>query len=172
MVTQAGQLRVAAFKEASGSGQGENGRQAVSASDVIARLRELRAKATAGNWFEDSQRVQDSDRRDYYYNIYAPSGRIIADTLNSDMVLLEDNGEGASLDVVGRANAAAIVAAMNSLESLLACAEALEVFARAARSIDVDPPGDHEPSHGRGSVTAGDLRKARLALQALAGGGE
>ena len=46
---------------------------------------------------------------------------------------------------------------------------ALEPFARAARSIDVDPPGDHEPSHGRGSVTAGDLRRARAAL---AGSGE
>ncbi len=128
----------------------------MSASDVIARLRELRAKATAGNWFEDSQRVQDSDRRDYYYNIYAPSGRIIADTLNSDMVLLEDNGEGASLDVVGRANAAAIVAAMNSLEPLLACAEAL---------VELQ---DIVSSNG-----LAHSNKARAALQALAeGGGE
>ncbi len=125
----------------------------MSASDKIARLRELRAKATAGNWFEDSQRVQDSDRRDYYYNIYAPSGRIIADTLNSDMVLLEDNGEGVSLDVVGRANAAAIVAAMNSLEALLACAEALETV----RGCGVLP------------ISVGRIVDA--ALQALAEGG-
>lgn len=47
--------------------------------------------------------------------------------------------------------------------------EALEPFARAARSIDIDPPSDYEPSHGRGSVTAGDLRRARAAL---AQGGE
>jgi len=128
----------------------------MSAGDVIARLRELRAKATAGNWFEDSQRVQDSDRRDYYYNIYAPSGRIIADTLNSDMVLLEDNGEGASLDVVGRANAAAIVAAMNSLEPLLAVAEAAQ---RALEWIEAD-----ELQHGR---TFGAGNELRAALDAL-----
>jgi hypothetical protein len=127
----------------------------MSASSAIAHLRELRAKATAGNWFEDSQRVQDSDRRDYYYNIYAPNGRIIADTLNSDMVLLEDNGEGASLDVVGQANAAAIVAAMNSLDALLECAEALERF----RS--------HYP-HGINRDLDEAASKARAALDALA----
>ena len=47
-------------------------------------------------------------------------------------------------------------------------AEALDVltpFAVGARSIDVDPPGDHEPSHGRGSVTAGDLRRARAVYE-------
>ena len=126
------------------------------ASQAIARLRELRAKATAGNWFEDSQRVQDSDRRDYYYNIYAPNGRIIADTLNSDMVLLEDNGEGASLDVVGRANAAAIVAAMNSLPALLECAEALD------RLNDIA---------GFDAKYAYHMQIALAALQALAEGG-
>ena len=57
------------------------------------------------------------------------------------------------------------VARIQSLESRVGVLEgALEPFARAARSIDVDPPGDHEPSHGRGSVTAGDLRRARAAL--------
>jgi len=124
----------------------------MSVTEAIALLRELRAKATAGEWFEDSQRVQDSDRRDYYYNIYAPNGRIIADTLNSDMVLLEDNGDGVSLDVVGQANAAAIVAAMNSLESLLECASLLAEFI------------------GPDSVAHEDTileRKARAALDAL-----
>jgi hypothetical protein len=72
------------------------------------------------------------------------------------MVLLEDNGEGASLDVVGRANAAAIVAAMNSLEPLLACAEAL---------VELQ---DIVSSNG-----LAHSNKARAALQALAeGGGE
>jgi hypothetical protein len=148
----------------------------VSASDVIARLRELRAKATAGNWFEDSQRVQDSDRRDYYYNIYAPSGRIIADTLNSDMVLLEDNGEGASLDVVGRANAAAIVAAMNSLESLLEiarlaqeCADDLET---EVKSRWVDPDGSIHPAlqhkFDRDMSPVIELRAALLRLEECA----
>jgi hypothetical protein len=144
------------------------GSSEMSASDVIARLRELRAKATAGNWFEDSQRVQDSDRRDYYYNIYAPNGRIIADTLNSDMVLLEDNGEGASLDVVGQANAAAIVAAMNSLESLLACASALSPMLRGMKEADYYCPDDVAEDHTvLISVTIAELREARAALEAL-----
>lgn len=45
--------------------------------------------------------------------------------------------------------------------------DALTPFAMGARSIDVDPPGDHEPSHGRGSVTAGDLRRARAAADKI-----
>ncbi len=142
----------------------------MSASEKIARLRELRAKATAGDWFEDSQRVQDSDRRDYYYNIYAPSGRIIADTLNSDMVLLEDNGDGASLDVVGRANAAAIVAAMNSLDALLECASVLADIAAQKTGAELDEDQyEHADFEGGYGIV---IDKARLALQALAEGGE
>ena len=53
---------------------------------------------------------------------------------------------------------------------MLACVEALEVFAQAARVIDIDPPDDGEPSHGRGYVKAGDLRRARAALASLKGG--
>ena len=52
-------------------------------------------------------------------------------------------------------------------ELLAEALDALTPFAVAARSIDVDPPGDHEPSHGRGSVTAGDLRRARTAADKI-----
>jgi hypothetical protein len=60
--------------------------------------------------------------------------------------------------------------AAERLEAMLACVEALEVFAQAARVIDIDPPDDGEPSHGRGYVKAGDLRRARAALASLKGG--
>ena len=59
------------------------------------------------------------------------------------------------------------VSAMPGRELLAEALEALKPFAVGARSIDVDPPGDHEPSHGRGSVTAGDLRRARAAADKI-----
>ena len=59
------------------------------------------------------------------------------------------------------------VSAMPGRELLAEALDALTPFAVAARSIDVDPPGDHEPSHGRGSVTAGDLRRARAAADKI-----
>jgi hypothetical protein len=143
----------------------------MNANDVIARLRELRAKATAGEWKPvhgggwSVEPDEDEDSGACAWQQIAADGKTVA--------IAVDGNPGWEIETRQLdANIAAIVAAMNSLEPLLACAEALEVFARAARSIDVDPPGDHEPSHGRGSVTAGDLRKARAALDALAGGGE
>lgn len=59
------------------------------------------------------------------------------------------------------------VSAMPPRELLAEALDALTPFAVGARSIDVDPPGDHEPSHGRGSVTAGDLRRARAAADKI-----
>lgn len=59
------------------------------------------------------------------------------------------------------------VSAMPQRELLAEALDALTPFAVGARSIDVDPPGDHEPSHGRGSVTAGDLRRARAAADKI-----
>lgn len=59
------------------------------------------------------------------------------------------------------------VSAMPGRELLAEALEALTPFAVGARSIDVDPPGDYEPSHGRGSVTAGHLRRARAAADKI-----
>lgn len=63
--------------------------------------------------------------------------------------------------------ARAALSAMPQRELLAEALDALTPFAVGARSIDVDPPGDHEPSHGRGSVTAGDLRRARAAADKI-----
>ena len=75
------------------------------ASQAIARLRELRAKATAGPWetvgWNDATSIEG------------------ADVFVCGRLALLDGGKH-------KKDAAAIVAAMNSLESLLACAEALE----------------------------------------------
>ena len=109
----------------------------MSASDKIARLRELRAKATAGPWKSE---VWD----DY------PGLRLI--------VSLKMERELA--DGIDPENAAAIVAAMNSLPALLECAEALQ---------ELLAYGSH-PKSTRYEMAAD---KARAALQALAeGGGE
>lgn len=107
----------------------------MSATETIARLRELRAKATAGGWkpvsFYRSTQLQGEN--------FIVAGRVgVLDGSNHQQ------------------DAAAIVAAMNSLESLLNAASALDELLRC------------DPEH-----YAQAEQKARLALQALAeGGGE
>ena len=131
----------------------------MSASDEIARLRELRAKVTAGPWAIAGQRAEWAT------------------------IITGKDGE-AKIDARHPEDAAAIVAAMNSHERLLACAEALSPFATFGEIISSDPAmsaqADDTPaamllfSDGvRLPLTFADLRKARAALQALAeGGGE
>jgi hypothetical protein len=110
----------------------------MSASEAIARLRELRAKATAGPW-------KPIDASDGKGNFYCHRPRMSVQFHD-----IEDQ-----YDRLDFANAAAIVAAMNSLEPLLACAEALETV----RGCGVLP------------ISVGRIVDA--ALQALAeGGGE
>jgi hypothetical protein len=113
--------------------------------ETIARLRELRAKATAGEWWA-------SPRVGYGIDLIL-SGDVLVGEFSPD-------------------DAAAIVAAMNSLPALLECAEALEqmmsahanlyetVFSDPARGIKADPDADIV------------RREARAALQALAEGDE
>jgi hypothetical protein len=126
--------------EAETSGKGKD----MSATETIARLRELRANATAGEW-ETSLTADSYEQR----AIYGPNHEQIAKVIN-----------GSAMPGRTTANAAAIVAAMNSLESLLECAEALEQF----RS--------HYP-HGVNRDLDEAASKARAALHALAeGGGE
>jgi hypothetical protein len=104
----------------------------VSASEAIARLRELRAKATAGEWHSEAGYVMHAN-----------------DPIARCIWLLGDEQAKSS------ENAAAIVAAMNSLPALLECAEALEYLLEACIA-------NHDAKS-----------KARAALQALAeGGGE
>ena len=104
----------------------------MSASDEIARLRELRAKVTAGPWAIAGQRAEWAT------------------------IITGKDGE-AKIDARHPEDAAAIVAAMNSLESLLACAEALEKIARS-------------PTGGVGCNPAEFVKDARAALDALARG--
>jgi hypothetical protein len=73
----------------------------MSASDVIARLRELRANALNGDWFEEG------------HGIIAPDEATI---IGSPWVAAN----------VHWSSRPAIVAAMNALPALLECAEALE----------------------------------------------
>jgi len=115
----------------------------VSASQAIARLRELRANATAGPW------SVINDKSPYW--------------------IVNKNGDAelgtfaVARDVWWEANAAAIVAAMNSLESLLAVAEAAQ---RVVEHWQL-APGNTYPS----SSHAAKISELGAALQALAGGG-
>ena len=85
--------------------------------------------------------------------------------LNALASRLTQMGEYEAVDLIDTVMAR--VTAMPGRELLAEALEALEPFAVGARSIDVDPPGDHQPSHGRGSVTAGDLRRARAAADKI-----
>jgi hypothetical protein len=116
----------------------------MNASEAIARLRELRATATAGPWD-----LAGDEQTEWAAFVTGPSGKPVGE-------IYPDNA----------ANAAAIVAAMNSLESLLACAEAVQKihdhlsdYIDARKTVDVSVAVAFETS--------------RAALQALAeGGGE
>jgi hypothetical protein len=93
-------------------------------ADELERLGQM---ATKGQWFDDNLRVDGSNGRDDYYTaLYGPSGHILADTLNSTCVHLEDNGEGRSLDTTGAANIGLIIALRNNLPAIIAALRAQE----------------------------------------------
>lgn len=113
----------------------------MSASEKIARLRELRDKATGQPWFPVA------------YD-------------ESHCLIDSEDDEWPVAQTVEHRNAAAIVAAMNSLPKLLDAAEALQHLLRHSGIADVDARDKDKQDH--------DIeRKARAALDALAeGGGE
>jgi hypothetical protein len=122
------------------------------ASSAIARLRELRAKATAGPWYAPV--TSEGDVWDAHAN-----GDPGIPLMRSERGNYRSWGR--SLDDDERnANAAAIVAAMNSLDALLECAAALHQL--------LDDLGQLAPAEP--SIQA--VEEARAALDALAGGGE
>jgi len=135
----------------------------VSASDVIARLRELRAKATAGEWLAIKSPRHNhwkiGDGRSVYFDV--------CNFINIEH-FAKWGTSGTAED-----NAKYTAAAMNSLPALLECAEALEPLMRAYEDLleDVreriaDPNGDCDDVE---TITALDprYRKARAALLAL-----
>ncbi len=110
----------------------------MSASEAIARLRELRAKATAGEWKYSSHPGEAIPM----LHIFCADNKGPAYHERSQSEL--------------EANAAAIVAAMNSLDALLECASML------SEMIGPDSKAHYDTA---------EERKARAALQALAEGG-
>jgi hypothetical protein len=122
----------------------------VTASETIARLRELQSKRTPGPW-----ELAGDEQTEWAAFVTGPSGKPVGE-------IYPDNA----------ANAAAIVAAMNSLEPLLACAEALSPMLRGLKEADYYCPDDVAEDHTvLISVTIAELREARAALHALAEGG-
>jgi len=123
----------------------------VSATNVIARLRELRAKATAGPWvtvgWNDATSIEG------------------ADVFVCGRLALLDGGKH-------KKDAAAIVAAMNSLDALLECAEALAIADLLIHELaDERTPANVEMTPAEDALVA-FRRHTSAALQALAGGGE
>ncbi len=135
----------------------------MSASDVIARLRELRAKAYKGKWSVNGELGLEGERTsatDYDPLVLGglKGGRGYIEYPHYSLYSQPTKTEG-------KANAAAIVAAMNSLDALLECAEALQHLLRHSGIADVDARDKDKQDH--------DIeRKARAALDALAEGGE
>lgn len=129
----------------------------MNASEAIARLRELREKATSGRW-----EVGDLDR----------NGQRIVRNEHIELATLWHHSVG-SIEKEMEANAAAIVAAMNSLESLLACAEALAMADELIHELaDERTPAHVEMTPAEEALVA-FRRHTRAALDALAeGGGE
>jgi hypothetical protein len=125
------------------------GGASVSASEAIARLRELRAKATQTRWVVWGAKNTQKCPTIGVTCETGPTKHVCEMSWTAERGQTDDGPTG--LD-----DAAAIVAAMNSLESLLACAEALEAFAR---------------NQFGGMQHQLAIEKARAALQALAEGG-
>jgi hypothetical protein len=127
----------------------------MSASDVIARLRELRAKATAGRLLA----LPDNPKSDKVWRV----------SDGEDFVCQLFSGHGEFDNA--KANAAAIVAAMNSLPALLECASVLADIAAQKTGAELDEDQyEHADFEGGYGIV---IDKARAALQALAeGGGE
>jgi hypothetical protein len=130
----------------------------MSASDVIARLRELRAKATAGPWVTVGWNEATSIEG--------------ADVFVRGRLGFLDGGKH-------KQDAAAIVAAMNSLESLLDAAEQGDNLIRAinryvaTRAVYLMNLEEDQTQIDARDKLGTALEKARAALQALAeGGGE
>jgi hypothetical protein len=110
--------------------------------ETIARLRELRAKATAGEWWA-------SPRVGYGIDLIL-SGDVLVGEFSPD-------------------DAAAIVAAMNSLDALLECASVLADIAAQKTGAELDEDQyEHADFEGGYGIV---IDKARAALQALAEGG-
>ncbi len=125
----------------------------MSASEAIARLRELRAKATAGKW----EVYAKGGGYPLYVRAHRPGMPDIAFVNKSPRSTTWADGE---------TNAAAIVAAMNSLDALLECAEAVRGVEQLL--------GEYIDKNGTVDVKiALAFETSRAALQALAeGGGE
>jgi hypothetical protein len=137
--------------------------ETVSASEAIARLRELRAKATAGPWC-----APDASEGDVW--AVAINGDPFIPLMRSERGNYKSWGKSLTNDE-RNANAAAIVAAMNSLPALLECAEALADLSSWFTTPQVGGQVWMIPAGERGADDA--VKQARLALQALAeGGGE
>jgi len=144
----------------------------MSATEAIARLRELRAAATAGPWVTRRHKLHDHEKwgplveigqreeqiGDSSAAVFGPDEEWIGDN-----VIVQVSSSDSDTD------AAAIVAAMNSLESLLACAEALQSIVRISEATD-----DLTELSAKDVIEAlvNCEQTARAALQALAEGGE
>jgi len=145
----------------------------MNASEKIARLRELRSKATAGPWV--SPITSEGDVWDMNDDKFLPGIPL----MRAERGNYKSWGRSLSNDE-REANAAAIVAAMNSLEPLLACASVLELLVGSIDAARFE--GLHDAIANEDAERMKDLltrrilhheHDARSALQALAeGGGE
>jgi hypothetical protein len=155
----------------------------MSASEAIARLRELHAKATAGPWVTAREAFEEGIQKHPNWGlIYANCEKDftvlpLIDCFRPWITTDEEQDKCRELNAQSgfkefhepaqiASNAAAIVAAMNSLDALLECAEAVQKihdhlsdYIDARKTVDVSVAVAFETS--------------RAALQALAeGGGE
>jgi len=123
--------------------------ETMSASEAIARLRELQGAAGFDLPIVDIDAYTERNRTPY---------------------IIYDGGDRYAWNIAGKEHRAAIVAAMNSLPALLECAEALRVLSwhyEELATMDGDVNREQLQAHD------GPLKQARAALDALAeGGGE
>lgn len=140
----------------------------MSATNVIARLRELRAKAYKGKWSVNGELGLEGERSsatDYDPLVLGglKGGRGYIEYPHYSLYSQPTKTEG-------KANAAAIVAAMNSLPALLDAAEALEGL--HDHTVEYVTLNNLHDADGSPAINNHWMKKARAALQALAEGGD
>jgi len=147
----------------------------MTASSAIARLRELRSKAYKGKWSVNGELGIEGERSsatDYDPLVLGglKGGRGYIEYPHYSLYSQPTKTEG-------KANAAAIVAAMNALPALLECAEALELLVTSIDAAQFE--GLHDAIAGEDAERMKDLltrrilhheHDARAALDALSQG--
>lgn len=95
-------------------------------------LRRLNAQAEPGAWWVDDFKVDDGFGQHYAYALANPMGKHIADTINGDLILIEQD-DGPRRDMAGSRNLEFAAACVNYVRNVVLKADLATSGAQAER---------------------------------------